>query len=118
MHILLFSFDLLTNSYFAFLSNESSLDMRNIPKNQEYLALLIDFEYSDFNGLQKELSTREDIIMGEVSSALEKTLSQFIEWSHIAPKEIWSLRKQEILHLLMRVWLILLRIIRRQQTLH
>jgi AraC-like DNA-binding protein len=88
------------SGHFAFLSNESSLDMRNIPKNQEYLALLIDFEYSDFNGLQKELSTREDIIMGEVSSALEKTLSQFIEWSHIAPKEIWSLRKQEILHLL------------------
>jgi AraC-like DNA-binding protein len=88
------------SGYFAFLSNKTSIDMRNIPKNQEYLALLIDFEYSDFNGLQKNLKTREDIIMGEVSPPLEKILSQFIEWSHIAPKEIWSLRKQEILHLL------------------
>ncbi len=85
---------------FAFLSNKSSIDMRNIPKDQEYLALLIDFEYSDFRGLHKNSSKQEDIIMGEVSPSLEKVFSQFIEWSHIAPKEIWSFRKQEILHLL------------------
>lgn len=86
--------------FFAFLSSENSLDIRNIPKGQEYLALLINFEYDDFKGLQKDFDNPDSIIIGEVSTALEKTLFQFIEWSHIAPKELWPLRKQEMLHLL------------------
>jgi len=37
---------------FIFLSNSPAINMRNIPKNKEYCALLIEFDYQDFKGLQ------------------------------------------------------------------
>ena len=35
---------------FIFLSSSSAVDIRNIPKDQTYFALLIDFDEKDFNG--------------------------------------------------------------------
>lgn len=36
---------------FIFLANSSSIDMRNIPDQEEYFALLIEFDFEDFNDL-------------------------------------------------------------------
>ena len=85
---------------FIFLSNSPAINMRNIPKEKEYFALLIEFEYEDFNGLQIPPSNEKDHLIGETTETLEKSLLQFVETSLWAPKEIWSLRKREILLLL------------------
>ncbi|OUR96899.1 AraC family transcriptional regulator [Halobacteriovorax marinus] len=82
---------------FVFLSNSSSLDMRNIPNDEEYLALLIEFDYSDFNNIQNKSVKPRNTLQGDITLDLEKTITQFIEWSYFAPPEMWSLRKQEIL---------------------
>jgi hypothetical protein len=36
---------------FIFLSDSPAINMRNIPKDKEYFALLIEFDYQDFNDL-------------------------------------------------------------------
>ena len=38
---------------FVFLSNSPRIDMRNIPIQEEYFAVIIDFEYEDFLELSK-----------------------------------------------------------------
>jgi len=85
---------------FIFLSNSPAINMRNIPKEKEYFALLIEFEYEDFNGLQTQLSNEKDHLIGGMTETLEKSLLQFVEAALWAPKEVWSLRKREILVLL------------------
>jgi AraC-like DNA-binding protein len=85
---------------FVFLSDSPSIDMRNIPKDKEYFALLIEFDYQDFNGLQVNTSKKKDYFIGKTTSDLENCLKQFIEVSSWAPKQLWSLRKREIISLL------------------
>lgn len=85
---------------FIFLSNSPMIDMRNIPSDRGYLALLIEFDYTDFDCfLSRQLKT-EKYFQGHIESVFRNTLQQFIEWSAFAPPEIWPLRKQEILKLL------------------
>jgi len=85
---------------FIFLSNSPAINMRNIPKDKEYFALLIEFDYQDFNGFQINGSNKKDYFIGKTTPTLEKCLQQFIEASLWAPKQMWSLRKREILSLL------------------
>jgi AraC-like DNA-binding protein len=95
---------------FIFLSDSPAINMRNIPKEKEYLALLIEFELDDFTGINVENSAKTDDIkvgqeaenfsIGKISKALEKCLQQFVEWSLYAPKPMWSSRKKELLQLL------------------
>lgn len=85
---------------FIFLSDSPAINIRNIPKDQEYLALLIEFDYQDFNGLQINASNKKDYFFGKTTSTLEKCLQQFVEISSWTPKEVWSLRKREIISLL------------------
>lgn len=85
---------------FIFLSDSPAINMRNIPKDKEYFALLIEFDYQDFNGLQINASTKKDYFIGKTTSTLEKCLQQFVEISQWAPKQLWSLRKREIITLL------------------
>jgi AraC-like DNA-binding protein len=85
---------------FVFLSNNSAIDMRNIPEDKEYFALLIEFEFEDFNTFTINSSESKPYYIGKVESALMECLQQFIECSPWATKEIASLRKQEILALL------------------
>jgi AraC-like DNA-binding protein len=85
---------------FVFLSNSTSQNMRNIPNDEEYLALLIEFDYIDFAKIKKNSIKPNKLLQGQISIELKKTISQFIEWSHFAPSEMWSMRKQEILQLM------------------
>ena len=85
---------------FIFLSNSSTIDMRNIPCGREYFAVLIEFDYEDFNQFEGEQLKAQRYLLGETSAVLEKSLQQFIEWSLFAPEEIWSMRKQELLQVL------------------
>jgi AraC-like DNA-binding protein len=85
---------------FIFLSDSPSINMRNIPKSNEYFALLIEFDHEDFNGLSVNTSNEKDYLIGKTTPDLEKCLQQFVEVSLWAPKQLWSLRKREILLLL------------------
>ncbi|GIC76953.1 helix-turn-helix transcriptional regulator [Moritella sp. F3] len=85
---------------FIFLSNRPAINMRNIPKDKAYCALLIEFDYQDFNGLQTNTLNKQDYCIGKTTLALEKCLQQFVESTQWAPKQLWSLRKREIIELL------------------
>lgn len=82
---------------FVFLSNSPTINMRNIPQDHEYFAVLIDFDYEDFTSFKAPPNKAKQYCLGEIDSVLEKSLEQFIEWSLFAPKEVWSLRKRELL---------------------
>jgi len=86
--------------HFIFLSDSPAINMRNIPKNEEYFALLIEFDYQDFNGLQSRVANKQHYCMGETTPILEQCLQQFVESSLWAPKHLWSLRKRELITLL------------------
>lgn len=85
---------------FIFLSDSPSINMRNIPNNNEYFALLIEFDAQDFNGLQINAVNDKEHHIGKTTTALEHCLKQFVEMSLWAPKEVCSLRKREIIELL------------------
>ncbi len=85
---------------FVFLSNSSKVNMRNIPGGTEYFALLIEFDYEDFDGLAHQTAKTQSYIQGEIDPLMHHTLQQFIEWATFAPSHLWALRRQEILQLL------------------
>lgn len=85
---------------FIFLSDSPNTAMRNIPRKNEYLAMLIEFEYDDFDGAVLRGQERARYSTGAISEELETCLTQFVELSSWAPEAIWSSRRKEILHLL------------------
>jgi AraC-like DNA-binding protein len=85
---------------FIFLSSSPSINMRNIPKNMEYFAMLIEFDYQDFDGIQVNSSNKQDYFIGKVTPTLEQCLKQFVESSLWAPTQLWSNRRREIIALL------------------
>ncbi len=85
---------------FVFLSNSPKIDMRNISQGNEYFALLIEFDYSDFDCFKYQTAHAETYFQGDIDSVLKNTLQQFIEWSTVMPSDIWSLRKKEILQVI------------------
>jgi len=85
---------------FIFLSSSPAINMRNIPKDKEYFALLIEFDYKDFNGMAISASNKQDYCIGKTTATLEKCLQQFVESSLWAPEKLWPLRKREIIELL------------------
>jgi len=89
-----------TTGSFIFLSNNAAIDMRNIPKNNEYLALLIEFESQDFEGLEVSLINKQNYCVGEIVPSLLMCLQQFVEWSHWAPEALWSIRRKELIQLM------------------
>jgi hypothetical protein len=74
--------------------------MRNIPKDKEYFALLIEFDYQDFEGCQLSSVNKQNFCLGEITETLEKCLTQFVEWSLWAPQELWSMRRKELIQLM------------------
>ncbi|BFM51299.1 AraC family transcriptional regulator [Marinomonas sp. THO17] len=86
---------------FVFLSNTPNIAMRNVPNDVEYFAILIEFSYADFEGIRQNRDSSEAYFKGPIEPRLRQTLQQFIEWSAFAPKELWHLRRQEILHVLL-----------------
>ncbi len=85
---------------FIFLSNNPTVDMRNIPSSREYFALLIEFEYEDFNVFSQRPRNLENHFLGKIDDNIEKTLYQFVEWSLFAPSSMWAIRRREILQVL------------------
>ncbi|MFT6270255.1 MAG: AraC-like DNA-binding protein [Alphaproteobacteria bacterium] len=85
---------------FIFLSDSPAINMRNIPEDKEYFALLIEFDYEDFNGLQINAFNKQHYCIGKTTPTLEKCIQQFVESSVWTPKQLWPLRKREILGLL------------------
>lgn len=88
---------------FIFLSNIPIITMRNIPSDSEYYALLIEFEYADFDVLERKKAKTEKYFQGAISPLLKQTLMQFIEWSTFAPKEMWPIRRKELLQTLLHL---------------
>ncbi|MEH6449551.1 MAG: helix-turn-helix transcriptional regulator [Oleispira sp.] len=85
---------------FIFLADSPAINMRNIPIEKEYFALLIEFDEQDYSGLQVNTSHKNHYCIGMTTTLLEQCLQQFVESSLWAPKKIGSLRKREILELL------------------
>ncbi|MTW05164.1 helix-turn-helix domain-containing protein [Duganella ginsengisoli] len=85
---------------FVFLPNSPTIDMRNIPVNEEYCAMLIDFDHADFHQFQRSAVPARPHLLGPVDAVLAKTLQQFAEWSVYAPPGAWHFRKKELLQLL------------------
>ncbi len=56
---------------FIFLSDSPSINMRNIPKESDYFALLVEFEYQDFQGLQNAKRSKVFHSVGEITETLK-----------------------------------------------
>lgn len=82
---------------FVFLSNSPMINMRNIPKDREYFAVLIEFDFEDFEPFSIAKPTSQQYCIGQIDTLLVKSLEQFIEWSLIAPSDMWPIRRQEML---------------------
>lgn len=80
---------------FVVLANHCQWEMRNIPANDQYYAILIEFDEEDFDGLVSALPVAS--IQGNVSDLLSKSVEQFCSWSVCAPRSLWSARRKEIL---------------------
>ena len=87
-------------SSFIFLSNSASIDMRNIPNQEEYFAVLIEFDFDDFKELPNSSGTPKKFVQGQLTSLLENALSQFIDFSLIAPSSVFKFRRRELLELI------------------
>lgn len=85
---------------FIFLGSSPNINMRNVPDDRDYYALLIEFEHSDFDCLPTHTSKPIDFIHGTLDLPLAKGLQQFIEWSQFAPQALWAQRRRELLQLL------------------
>lgn len=85
---------------FVFLSNSPNISMRNIPDDEDYFAILIEFDFSDFDFLKNQEARTENFFQGNIDTSLERTLLQFVEWSDFSPSDLWSFRRQEILKLM------------------
>lgn len=84
----------------VFLSDSPSINLRNIPSNEEYFALLITFDRKDLEGLSVHSSAKKYYRVGKANDALVECLQQFVESATWAPERLWSLRKKEIIELL------------------
>lgn len=82
---------------FVFLSNNGAIDMRNIPRNTDYYALIIEFDEADFKDIEPKVGTHKPYFIGQTSYNVQLLLLQFIEYSRLAPSALWPARKKELL---------------------
>lgn len=82
---------------FIFLSDSPAINMRNIPKDNEYFAGI---SIEDVDNSEKKQLLSRGFSVGVISLELEKCLQQFVEWSLYSPSTMWPLRKKELLLLL------------------
>jgi AraC-like DNA-binding protein len=85
---------------FVFLSDSPAIDMRNIPRDNGYFAMLIEFDYEHFDEIPSGTADKPDYLIGDTSLALEHCLRQFVESNSWASEGIIASRKKEILMLL------------------
>ncbi len=85
---------------FVFLSNSPTIDMRNVPVNEEYFAVLVEFDYADFDQFKHQRTNSKKYFQGEIDLILARTLQQYMEWSTYAHPEAWHFRKKELLQII------------------
>ncbi len=87
---------------FIFLSNSPNTEIRNIPKDSFYTALLIEFDPSDFDHLlpPNKKPPVSQHCSGNITPDLELCLKQFLEWTQVTPTSLWTHRRKEIIELL------------------
>lgn len=92
---------------FVFFSSMQSIHMRNIPDSSKYLALLIEFDFSDFEKATINIGNTSnvqkmatDYKIGKPNDSLYKCLIQFIDCLEWASQEIIDNRKVEIINVL------------------
>ncbi|MFT7412251.1 MAG: AraC-like DNA-binding protein [Paraglaciecola sp.] len=93
------------SEHFIFLSDSPAINMRNIPKDNAYFALLIEFDYEDFMGIPHgknptNSNSITDYFIGKITPTLKNCLQQLVESACWAPETLWPLRKKELLMLL------------------
>jgi len=69
----------------------------------EYFAVLIEFEFEDFDIFKFDRGNAEHFFHGDIDATFEHFLSQFLTWSAFAPQELWSIRRKELLLLLQHI---------------
>ena len=90
-----------TAGHFVFLPGSGRINMRNIPAQSRYRALLMEFEADDFVALDAGPAVAIDQPpAGIIDELLLHSLQQYIDWSVQVPAALLSLRRQEILRLL------------------
>ncbi len=83
---------------FIFFSEHSSVHIRNIPNEGEYVAILIEFDYLDFDMLPRENSiNKTDYFIGDVDGEIAMCLKQFFEIATCSLADVCSLRRKELL---------------------
>jgi len=87
---------------FVFFTDVQTMNMRNIPANTNYLAVLVEFEFSDFdnNLINNNANKSETYTFGKANSALYKCISQLVECLDWATEDIIENRRKEIINLL------------------
>ncbi|VAW66183.1 Transcriptional regulator, AraC family [hydrothermal vent metagenome] len=85
---------------FLFLSENPEVTFSNIPGKHGYLALFIEFQYEDFEGIQLTSKNAQRFLIGDMNAALVQSISQLIELSDTSPEVIWNIRRKELIHLL------------------
>lgn len=83
---------------FVLLSNSPNTEMRNIPDNSDYSALLVEFDQEDFTALAPTSSAKPiTFCQGHVDAGLRLCLQQYLIWSTRSDPVLWPHRRQEIL---------------------
>lgn len=85
---------------YIFLSNSARTQIRNIPILDRYVALLIEFEHSDFSEIKASKQSAANYFTDVLDSRLESCIEQLVEQSYWAPKQLWHFRRKEIIFLL------------------
>jgi len=88
---------------FVMLPGNAAVNMRNIPKQAGYYAVLLEFTYDDFADLDVVNTPKPNMVIGEMGPALNGWLSQFIDYLAWAPEVMWQQRKREVLALLVQL---------------
>ncbi len=93
-----------TEGRFLFVSESPQAQMRNIPKTDVYLALLVEFAWSDFDTLRASRPSRETpaSLCAELTDELCLSLEQLVDGGDRMPDELVVRRRQELLWILQR----------------
>lgn len=85
---------------FIFLSETPEVTISNVPGNEGYISLFIEFEHNDFDDIKLMPIKNERHFIGEQSAILIQCITQLIEWCSVSPREMWALRRKELIRLL------------------
>lgn len=89
---------------FLLVAETPKVQMRNIPAATAYIALLVEFCWSDFDGFRTLAvpSTSRAFVLGELTSELCLSLEQLVQGGERMPDDLLARRRQELLWILHR----------------